>query len=187
MTRRAVLIAMALLPGSARAQDAMAQVMAALAAVRESRARFVEEKELPELDRPLTSRGTLAWRAPDRLEKHTTEPFEERLLVEGDRLLLERPDRGQRQELALDTAPEIRPLVEAIRATLAGDAAMLRMHFRVDFSGDAARWRLVLTPLSMRVLAAVQRITIEGEAAFVLVVETQGREGRSRMSATPLR
>jgi len=45
----------------------------------------------------------------------------------------------------------------------------------------------VLTPLSMRVLAAVQRITIEGEAAFVLVVETQGREGRSRMSATPLR
>ena len=83
--------------------------------------------------------------------------------------------------------PEIRPLVEAIRATLAGDAATLRMHFRVDFSGDPARWRLVLTPLSMRVLAAVQRITIEGEAAFVLVVETQGREGRSRMSATPLR
>lgn len=180
------MLAMALWPAAARAQDALAPVMAALAAVRESRARFVEEKELPELDRPLTARGTLGWRAPDRLEKHTTEPFEERLLVEGDRLLLERPDRGTRQEVALDTAPEIRPLVEAIRATLAGDAATLRRHFAIDFSGDAARWRLVLTPLSVRVLAAVQRITIDGEAAFIRVVETQGREGRSRMMATPL-
>lgn len=185
MRRRAVL-AMTLCPAAARAQDAMAPVMAALAAMRESRARFVEEKELPELDRPLTARGTLAWRAPDRLEKHTTEPFEERLLVEGDRLLLERPDRRARQEIALDTAPEIRPLVEAIRATLAGDAATLRRYFTVDFSGDVARWRLVLTPLSVRVLAAVQRITVEGEGAFIRVVETQGREGRSRMMATPL-
>ncbi len=187
MIRRAVLVALALLPGAARAQDAMTQVMAGLAAVRESRARFVEEKELPELDRPLTSRGTLAWRAPDRFEKHTTEPFEERLLVEGDRLLLERPDRGQRQELALDAAPELRPLVEAIRATLAGDAATLRTHFRVDFAGEPARWRMVLTPLSARVLAAVQRIVVEGEGAAVLVVETQGREGRSRMATTPWR
>ncbi len=186
MTRRATLFALLLLPAAAGAQDAMASVMAALAAVRESRARFVEEKEIPELEGLLTSRGLLSWRAPDRLEKRTTEPFDERLLVEGDRLLLERPDRDIRQEVALDTAPEIRPLVEAIRATLAGDAATLRRHFRIDFSGDLTRWRLVLTPLSMRVLAAVQRITLEGEGAAVLVVETQGREGRSRMMATPL-
>ncbi|MEO3471395.1 LolA-related protein [Roseomonas sp. CAU 1739] len=187
MIRRAALIALLLLPTAARAQDAMPQVMAALAANRDSRATFVEEKELPELDRPLTARGTLAWHAPDRLEKRTTEPFEERLLVEGDRMLLERPDRGVRQELALDTAPEIRPLVEAIRATHAGDAATLRTYFRIDFSGDPERWRMVLTPLSVRVLAAVQRITIEGEGGAVLMVETQGREGRSRMTVTPAR
>lgn len=187
MTRRAMLITLLALPSTAIAQDALAQVMAALAAVRESQARFVEEKDLPELDRPLTSRGTLSWRAPDRLEKHTSEPFEERLLVEGDWLLLERPDRGASQTVMLDTAADIRPLVEAIRATLAGDAATLRQYFQLDFSGDLARWRMVLTPLSARVLAAVQRIVIEGEAASVLVVETQGREGRSRLMATPLR
>lgn len=188
MTRRAVLIALLLsLPVTARAQDAMAPVMAALAAIRDSRATFVEEKDLPELDRPLAARGTLAWRAPDRLEKRTTEPFEERLLVEGERMLLERPDRGVRQEVMLDTAPEVRPLVEAIRATHAGDAATLRAHFRVEFSGDLARWRMVLTPLSTRVLAAVQRITIEGEGGAVLTMETQGRDGHSRMSVTPAR
>ena len=184
MTRRFFLVAL-LLPGIAHAQDAMTQVMAALAAVRGSRATFVEEKELPELERPLTSRGTLVWQWPQRLEKRTVEPFEERLLVDGDRLLLE--TRDQRQELSLDTAPEIRPLVEAIRATLAGDAATLRRYYDIGFSGDLTRWRLVLTPLSSRVLAAVQRISIEGEGGTVLVVERRGRDGSSRMVVTPAR
>ena len=185
MRRRALLAWPALLPAAAQAQDAMAQVMAALAAVRERRATFVEEKELPELERPLVARGELSWRAPDRLEKRTVDPFEERLLVEGDRLLLDL--RGRRQEMALDAAPEIRPLVEAVRATLAGDAATLAAHHRIAFSGDLARWRMVLTPRSTRALAAVQRIVLEGEGAFVLVVETQGRDGRSRMMVTPRR
>jgi hypothetical protein len=185
--RRAALFAFILLPAAARAQDAMAQVMGALAAAPERRASFVEEKELPELDRPLIARGVLIWRAPDRLEKLTTEPFEERLLVEGDRLLLERPDRGIRQEVALDTAPDIRPLVEAIRATHAGDATSLQRYFRIDFAGDLARWRMVLTPLSPRVLAAVQRITLEGEGASIRLVETQGRDGHGRMVVTPAR
>ncbi|GGJ39345.1 LolA-related protein [Neoroseomonas lacus] len=187
MTRRALLTALLTLPVVAQAQDAMAAVMAALAAVRESGARFVEEKDIPEIEGLLTSRGTLSWRAPDRLEKRTTEPFQERLLVEGDRLLLERPDRDIHQDIALDTAPEIRPLVEAIRATLAGDAPTLHRYFSIDFSGDLARWRMVLTPLSVRVLAAVQRIVLEGEGGAVLVVETQGREGRNRMMVTPSR
>lgn len=185
MTRRALLTALLAWPVAARAQDTMRAVMAALAAVRDSRASFVEEKEIPEIEGLLTSRGTLSWHAPGRLEKHTTEPFEERLLVDGDRLLLERPDRDIHQDIALDTAPEIRPLVEAIRATLAGDAATLRQYFDIDFSGDLSRWRMVLKPRSVRVLAAVQRIVIEGEGSAVLVVETQGREGRSRMMATP--
>ncbi len=184
MTRRIFLAAL-LLPGIAHAQDAMAQVMAALAAVRESRATFVEEKDLPELERPLVSRGMLIWQAPQRLEKRTIEPFEERLVVDGDRLLLE--TREQRQELALDTAPELRPLVEAIRATLAGDVTTLRRYYDIAFSGSPTRWRMVLTPLSARLLAAVQRITIEGEGGAILMVERQGRDGNSRMVVTPVR
>jgi len=82
----------------------------------------------------------------------------------------------------IDTEP-----VEAIRATLAGDAATLRRYYDIGFSGDLTRWRLVLTPLSSRVLAAVQRISIEGERGTVLVVERRGRDGSSRMVVTPAR
>ena len=181
VARRALLV----LPLAAQAPDPLAAVMAGFAAVRESRATFVEEKDLPELERPLVARGVLHWRAPDRLEKRTIEPAPELFLLEGDRVMLERPGRGIRETLSLDAAPEIRPLVEAIRATLAGDIATLRIHHEVTFSGDAARWRILLVPRSMRVRAAVQRVVLEGEGAFLRVVETQGSDGRTRMVATP--
>ena len=180
--RRALL----LFPLTAQSADPLAAVMAALAAVRSSRATFVEEKEVPELDRPLVSRGTLAWRAPDRLEKRTIDPAPELFLIEGDRLTLERPQRGLRETLSLDTAPELRPLVEALRATLAGDIATLREHHEVRFSGDTTRWRIVLVPRSLRLRGAVQRITLEGSDGVLTVVETQGNEGRTRLTATPV-
>jgi hypothetical protein len=186
--RRAAAIGRRLLlaaPLAAQAADPLGAVMAALAAVRESHATFVEQKELPELERPLTSRGTLSWRAPDRLEKRTLDPAPELFLVEGDRLTLERPGRGLRESVALDAAPEIRPLVEALRATLAGDLATLRAHHEVAFSGSPARWRILLVPRSPRLRAAVQRIALEGEGAFLRVVETQGNEGRTRLVASP--
>ena len=174
------------LPLAAQAPDPLREVMAAFTAQRDSRAVFVEEKELPELERPLVSRGLLAWRAPDRLEKRTVEPEAEIFLVEGDTLTIERPGRGIRESLPLDTAPEIRPLVEAVRATLAGDLATLRAHHEVSFSGNPANWRILLVPRSVRVLAAVQRITLEGEGGFLRTVETQGRDGRTRLMATRL-
>ena len=183
VARRTVLV----LPLAAQAADPIAAVMAALRGNREARATFVEERELPELERPIVSRGTLAWRAPDRLEKRTVEPAPELFLVEGDRLTLERPQRGLRETIALDTAPEIRPLVEALRATLAGDIATLRQHHEVSVSGDTTRWRIVLVPRSPRLRGAVQRITLEGSGGFLAVVETQGNEGRTRLMATPAR
>jgi len=182
VTGRRALLA---LPLAAQAPDPLAAVMAVLSATRESRASFVEEKEVPELDRPIVSRGTLAWRAPDRLEKRTTDPAPELFLVEGDRVTLERPQRGLRETIALDAAPELRPLVEALRATLAGDIATLRQHHEVAFSGDTTLWRMVLVPRSLRLRGAVQRIALEGRGGFLAVVETQGNEGRTRLMATP--
>jgi hypothetical protein len=172
----------------ARAETALEALMRRFAAVRTSRATFTEEKAIPELELPLPSRGTLSWQAPDRLEKHTTTPIEEILRVEGDRLTLERPQQDVRQTLSLDRSPEIRPLVEAIRATLAGDLATLRRHYAVAFEGDPAdAWRMVLTPLSPRVLAAVQHITLAGRGAAILSVESQQGGGVSRMRIEPER
>lgn len=167
------------LPWPARAAS-VEDVMRGLAAVRESRAAFSETRSIPELDGVLPSRGTLSWRAPDRVEKHTTEPVEERLTVAADTLTIER--RGARQVLNLDAAPEVRAMVEAIRGTLAGDLARLSAFYDVRFAepGDGG-WRLALYPRSTRLASAVQAIIITGRAARITTVETQERGGITRM------
>jgi len=189
--RRAALLlpAATLSPGPARAQDAAAgleALMRAMAAVRQREDRFAEDKVIPELDLPLPSTGVLRWQAPDRLEKHTTSPIEERLRVQGGRMLYERPDRGIAREFGLDEQPELRALVESVRATLAGDLVALRRHYDAAFDGSPeGAWRLVLTPLSARVRAAVQRIGVAGRGPQLVSVETEGGGGVTRMRITP--
>lgn len=183
MIRRALLLLPILGAIPARAAT-LEDIMRGLAAVRESRASFTEEKAIPELDLPLPARGTLSWRAPDRLEKHTTEPVEERLTVEGDRLTVER--RGTRQELNLDQSPEVRALVEAIRATLAGDLPRLRSFYETRFYDGPGGWRLTLTPRSVRLSAMVQSIEMLGQGARILSIDTQERGGTTRMLIDPL-
>lgn len=188
--RRALLGTFLAAPGAARAQPAppppLEALMRAMRAVPERRDAFTEDRAIPELDLPLPSSGVLLWRAPDRLEKHTTAPIDERLVVEGDRLLYERADRGIRREFGLDEQPEMRALAEAVRATLAGDLPGLSRHYHVAIEGGpASDWRLALTPLSVRVRAAVQRISVSGRGPQVLAVDTEGGGGVTRMTIRP--
>lgn len=188
VARRAVL-ALPLLAAPAAAQPAVAPgsleaVMAALASVRRSEADFVESKEIMGLADTLPSSGTLLWQAPSTLEKRVVEPFQERVVVSGDRLVYERPSRGERQEVNLDQAPEVRALVEAIRSTLAGDLATLRRFHEVSFEGSVQAWTIVLHPLSVRVRAVVQRLEIRGTGGSIRWFQTVGNES-SVMQVTP--
>lgn len=170
-----------------RAQPApLEALMRLMRAIPERRDAFAEERAIPELDLPLPSTGVLLWRAPDRLEKHTTSPIDERLRVEGNRLFYERADRGIRRDFGLDDQPEMRALVEAIRATLAGDLSALSRHYEMAFDGAPdAEWRLTLTPTSTRVRAAVQRILLSGRGAQILAVDSEGGGGVTRMRIRP--
>ena len=62
--------------------------MARLAQAPQRRANFVEEKTLAALTVPLRSEGRLEYRRPDHLEKITTAPQYESLVVEGGRLVI---------------------------------------------------------------------------------------------------
>ncbi len=188
-TRRRVLLlaASCLLPRATHAQEeeALRRTMAALAATPQRQASFTEQKAIPELDLPLPSEGTLRWQAPDRLEKVTIFPITERIAVAGGRLTYERPDRGIQRNFALQEEPEMQALVEAIRGTLAGDLAALRRHYDVAYATQRdGSWRMVLTPLSLRVRGAVQRIVLTGLGAEVRGVDTEGNGGVTRMRIT---
>lgn len=156
-----------------------------LARERPGRAAFQEKKFVSLLDRPLESSGELAFVPPDRLEKRTVKPRPERVVVDRERVTLERG--GKTMSMGLRENPAVAVLVESIRSTLAGDLASLTRTYSVALEGTAARWRLILRPLDPAAATLVERIEIGGIEARVATVEIHQADGdRSVMTLTPL-
>ena len=183
---RGALLALALLlppPALAAGLD-VASLFDLLAKQRPGRATFQERKHVSLLDRPVDSSGELVFTPPDKLEKRTLLPRPERVVVDGQTIVLERG--GKRHTLGLRDNPAVGLLVESIRATLAGDLAAVSRTYSAAVDGDAARWRLVLRPLDASAATLVERIEIRGASAQVRTVEIfQGDGDRSVMTITP--
>ncbi len=171
---------------AARAADwDVASLFERLARERPARAAFQERKFLALLDKPVDSAGELVFTPPDRLEKRTVTPKPERLVVDRERVTLERA--GKRHSIGLRENPAVAVLVESIRGTLAGDLASLTRTYSVGLDGNATKWRLVLRPLDPSLATLVERVEIGGAQAQVRTVEIFQTDGdRSVMTLSPL-
>jgi Outer membrane lipoprotein carrier protein LolA-like len=180
----AILLALACLPGAA-AEWGVADLMRSLGQVKQARGRFVERRDLAALTAPLRSSGTLVYVAPGRLEKHTIKPAPESLVLEGERLTIEKVEGGPKRVLNLPDYPVLWAFVESIRSTLAGDLGTLNRFYRVELSGRESQWRLVLVPIEPKMREVVREIRIEGRGDWVgsiAVFEAGG--DRSTMTIT---
>jgi hypothetical protein len=136
------------------------QLLRLLAARQHGHVSFTEVHSFKMLTRPLQSSGELLYDAPAHLEKRTQQPKPETLILDHGVLTAQ---RGQRVTvLQLKDYPQIVPLVESTRATLAGDRAALERYFQVQFAGSLEDWSLLLTPLDPAVARSVQQIRITG-------------------------
>jgi len=170
--------------GTTAAADDLDSVMHALAQRQQGTANFVERHFLALLKRPVESSGELLYRAPDRLEKRTLKPHPENLVLEGDRLSIERGHHTH--VLDLRAYPEVAPFVESIRATLSGDRRGLERVFTLEFTGNAASWRLNLVPLDPAMRKIIAEIRIDGLRDLLTEVEIRETDGdRSLMTLTP--
>jgi hypothetical protein len=149
--------------------------MDALAQRQHGHVTFVEHKFLAVLDRPLESSGELVYEAPDRLEKRTLKPKLETLVVERGVVTAQRG--RHRYVLDLREYPQVVPLIESIRATLAGDRTSLERVFRLTFDGSVDHWALLLVPLDARVAGTVKQIRIEGTMDNIHSVEIMEADG----------
>jgi hypothetical protein len=83
----------------------------------------------------------------------------------------------------LKAYPAILPLVESMRATLAGDADALERAFTVDYAGSPAHWMLTLSPRDARVARKISKVRIEGVRDNLVTVEILQTDGdRSLMT-----
>ena len=155
-----------------------------LAKQKSGRASFVEKKYIGILDKPVESSGTLAFTAPDKLEKRTLKPRAELLRLEGDALYIEQAGKKP-MNLSLASYPEVAAFVDSIRATLAGDRTALEKSYELSLQGSAEKWQLILLPKYSRMSDLLSRIVIRGRQGDVLNIDFDLADGdRSEMLIT---
>jgi hypothetical protein len=168
----------------AASTDPLDELLQGLAARRHGHVTFTEVQHLAVLDRPLESSGELLYEAPDRLEKRILTPRPETLVLFHGVLSATRGHRTRVVELA--AWPQVAPLIESIRATLAGDRAALERVFSVRLEGDTSRWTLRLAPRDPAAAGAVTEVLIRGEHARLETVEILEADGdRSLLTIGP--
>ena len=179
----ALLLGLLSLP--AQAAFDIAQLMDGLAQQKGGTAKFVEQKFLAVLDKPLVATGEMTYSAPDRLEKNTLTPKPERLTLDKDVLTLERDK--QKFSINLANQPEALAFVDSIRGTLAGNRAALEKNYALHLSGTAEKWVLTMLPREQKIATLILRITVTGARQQMRSIEYLQADGdRSLLSIEPI-
>jgi outer membrane lipoprotein-sorting protein len=136
------------------------RLMATLAQNKSGRAHFVETQYLAIAAQPVESSGELVFSAPDHLEQRTTSPKPEDLVVDGDKLTVDR--NNHKYTLALANYPQLAAFIESIRGTLSGNRYALEQAYKVTVTGHGDDWSMTLAPIQSQMLKTVSMITLAG-------------------------
>ncbi|MGN7100864.1 outer membrane lipoprotein carrier protein LolA [Ralstonia holmesii] len=172
------LLAASMLAATAHAADTvwtLDRLMSTLARNKSGRATFTETKTLSIAAQPIESSGELVFVAPDHLEKHTLAPKPEHLVIDGDKLTVERNQR--KFTMPLSQYPELGAFIESIRATLAGNRYALEAIYKVAIAGHGDDWTLTLSPIDTRMQQVVHTITLEGTRDVLRSVAIRQADG----------
>jgi Outer membrane lipoprotein carrier protein LolA-like len=151
-----------------------------------ARAHFQETQHLAVLTRPLVSEGTLIYRAPDYLEQRVSRPRAQDMILDHGKLTLQ--IGRHRHTVALADYPQLAPLLDSLRATLAGDQAALEQRFTARLTGAQAHWQLQLTPRDPALASLIRSILLQGEAAQIhsmQILQVNGDEAQLRIEPLP--
>jgi hypothetical protein len=171
-------------PDAADGDAALDELMALLAQREHGVADFQQTQYLAVLKQPARSEGILRYDAPDHLEQRTLKPHAQSAVLDHGVLTL--TSGAHRRSVRLEDYPQLAPLIDSVRATLAGDRGALEQRFEMHLEGDLAHWRLELHPRQADLAAVVERIQLSGERNQILQVEVQQSDGdRSLMIIKP--
>jgi hypothetical protein len=171
-------------PDTAAGDAALDELMGLLAQRQHGVADFQQTQYLAVLKQPARSEGILRYDAPDHLEQRTLKPHAQSAVL--DHGVLRLTSGTHRRTVRLEDYPQLAPLIDSIRATLAGDRAALERVFKLDFGGTLERWQLRLEPRDVQLAATLKRIDMQGQRDAVHEVQLWQSDGdRSVMSITP--
>ncbi len=153
----------------------LVRLMQLLSLAPEAEVPYTERKYSSLLAEPIVSSGTLSYRRPDTVEKNMATPRSERFRIVGEDLIVVR--NGAEQRFPLSSQPLLSAFAASLRGVLAGDAALLRSHYRLALEGEEQDWRLEMIPLDEEIGRYVERITVSGRAGRIGQIEVREASG----------
>ncbi len=149
-----------------------------------ARVRFREERHNPLLKEALILSGYLEYLEQGQLRKVVESPFQETLLISGDKIEIVRD--AETQTLSAKHSRSLRTMLAGIEAILAGREEQLLAAFSADLTGTADAWNLSLAPRSKRISKQLIGLKVSGNAEAVtsIRIDLSGQEWH-RMEITP--
>jgi hypothetical protein len=149
-------------PAPASAADLNAQeLIRSLARPAPASIAFKEVRFSALLDQPLIVSGELRYAGTETLDRIVLQPYREETTIRGESVRVAR--EGERpRTFALKRAPELRGLLSAFSALLAGDPAAVERNFSVSAEGSRDSWRLNLTPSDAQARRRLSSLMMSG-------------------------
>ena len=167
-------------------------LMRELSGVSHAKLDFIETKKSIFLITDTTLEGVMEYQAPDYIEKFTMSPFLERVIIDGDTMLIEKTLSGGKQDevvipqtYSVESHPVLKAAVESIRAMLAGDFDILTAGYITTITGTRDSWELILEPKEAEILEYIESIKLLGEdirITKVVTIQSDGDESKLELS-----
>jgi len=137
---------------------------------------FVELRGSALLKEPLRVEGQ--YRRPDAatLVRQVRVPYAETTTIANGQVSIDRSGKPPRV-FSLQRVPELADLQASFGALLSGDLARLEQAYRLQASGSAQQWQLVLTPRAEALARRVRAVTLHGQGKELRCIETQPARG----------
>lgn len=182
MRRRLLILVMSMLGlaatgNAAHANELLSQILAAVSAKPLVDAPFFERRLSPMFSKPLESRGMLNFRPTGQLEKLTTSPIRERLIITQEGLSIQADEKAAARTIRFEEQPQLAGIAQSIRSILAGDAQPVLRYFEVRTSGSLRDWQLLLLPREAALKRAIRQISVSGRDGHIRLVETTEASG----------
>lgn len=168
------------------------QLMQQLSKVSYARLNFVETRQSIFLSSDMVIEGSMEYRAPDYMVKTTLSPTTEKVVVDGDSMVVQKLRESgkkgamlQTKRYSIQSHPVLQAAVGSIRSVLAGNYELLSKNYVIMMDGLYQNWTLELVPKSAKILEYVEKITLSGKDVQIrqyVTLQTDGDESVMKLS-----
>lgn len=147
---------------------------------------FVETRRSPLLTQDIVVTGVLEYRGTVQLSRVVTEPYRERIDINGSDVRIAREGRPERR-FSLRRSAELGGLLPAFSALLAGDRPVLEADFETTVQFLPNGWRLDLVPKQAGQRKHIEIIRVRGEGdtpTCIAVMKEETASAVIRLGAT---